>query len=192
MGGEPAWCRRVELHHVPRPAALHRSAVGRSPPPSHHCGGRRSPAHASSAYPLVGPVQPQRLRRDADHGPVEIQMQHMIAFQPGLKPHVALWWLTTTVRVVALPLVPTKRPPRQNISKHCFGYLTHWHLAYSAVATAETQRRGRVRRDIVHGSGVFHDDTATPIKQGTPASVNPEKPTQPQALADQNTTETKR
>jgi hypothetical protein len=44
------------------------------------------------------------------------------------------------------------------------------------------------------GDVVVVDDVlaATPIKQGTPTSVNPEKPTQPQALADRNTTETKR
>jgi hypothetical protein len=44
------------------------------------------------------------------------------------------------------------------------------------------------------GDVVVVDDflAATPIKQGTPTSVNPEKPTQPQALADRNTTETKR
>jgi hypothetical protein len=27
--------------------------------------------------------------RDTDHGRIEIQMQHVIALQPGLKPHVA-------------------------------------------------------------------------------------------------------
>lgn len=93
---------------------------------------------------------------------------------------------------MALPVVPTKCSSRQNISKQCSGYLAHWNLTYGAVATAETQRRGRVRLDIVQGSGVFHDDTATLIKQGTPTSVNSEKPSQPQALADRDTTETKR
>src|SRR6478609_12124640 len=47
--------------------------------------------------PLVGPVQPQRLRRDADYGRVEIQMQHMIAFPTRTRtPRGRLWWLTTT------------------------------------------------------------------------------------------------
>jgi len=34
-------------------------------------------------------LQPEGLGRDAHHGRIEIQMQQRIAFQPGLKPHVA-------------------------------------------------------------------------------------------------------
>ena len=32
---------------------------------------------------------------------------------------------------------------RQVFSKQCFGYLAHWSLTYSAVATADMQKRGR-------------------------------------------------
>ena len=73
-----------------RPAACGAPPAGsRPPPPSHRCGGRRSPACVRPAARLGGPVKPERLGRDAHHGRVEIQMQKVIAFQPGLKPHVA-------------------------------------------------------------------------------------------------------
>src|SRR6185312_4620044 len=59
--------------------------------------GQRGSAEARP--PFVGPVQPQRLRRDADHGRVEIQMQHMIVFPTRTRtPRGRLWWLTTTAR----------------------------------------------------------------------------------------------
>ena len=58
--------------------------------------GQRGSAEARP--PFVGPVQPQRLRRDAD-GRVEIQMQHMIVFPTRTRtPRGRLWWLTTTAR----------------------------------------------------------------------------------------------
>jgi len=56
--------------------------------------GQRGSAEARP--PFVGPVQPQRLRRDAD-GRVEIQMQHMIVFPTRTRtPRGRLSWLTTT------------------------------------------------------------------------------------------------
>ncbi|MCK8614291.1 hypothetical protein M1L58_10540 [Gordonia sp. C13] len=39
--------------------------------------------------PWVGPMQPERLRPNADHPLVEIQQHHMIALQPRLEPDMA-------------------------------------------------------------------------------------------------------
>src|SRR6266508_3136707 len=63
-----------------------------------------------------GPGQPERLRRDPDHGRVEVQPQHMIAFQPRLVTQVpAVGGRPPTTRQLPLPLAeiePSSRRPR--------------------------------------------------------------------------------